>query len=116
MGGKPTDPAVWEAQKLAMKTYLPLKRFYAQGDFYGLDETIHVHTLPDLKESVIDCFNLERQPVVRHLEFRLSDIGLPSQKIAMEGASFTLNGDKIELDVSIPAMAHQLIHLRPAPG
>jgi hypothetical protein len=116
MGGKPTDPAVWEAQKQAMKTYLPLKRFYAQGDFYGLDETIHVHTVPDLKESVIDCFNLERSPVVRHLEFRLSEIGLPSQAIEMDGGSFTMNGDKIEMDVPIPAMAHHLIHLRPAPG
>jgi hypothetical protein len=114
MGGKPTDPAVWAAQKQAMKTYLPLKRFYTQGDFYGLDETIHAHTLPDLQKSVLDCFNLDREPETRHVSFRLSDIGLPTQPIEMDGASFTLDGDKVEMTVSIPALGHQLVRIRPA--
>jgi hypothetical protein len=113
MGGKPTDPAVWAAQKAAMKAYLPLKRFYAQGDFYGLDETIHAHTLPDLKKSVLDCFNFDRKPEVRHVEFRFSDIGLPAQQIKLEGATFSMNGDKVEIDVSIPALGHQLVQIRP---
>jgi len=114
MGGKPTDPAVWAAQKQAMKTYLPLKRFYTQGEFYGLDETVHAHTLPDLKRSVIDCFNLDRTPESRHVAFQLSDIGLPVQPIEMDGASFTTNGDKIEMTVSIPAQGHHLVQIRPA--
>ena len=115
MGGKPTDPAIWEAQKQAMKTYLPLKKFYSQGEFHGLDETIHVHTLPGLKSSVIDCFNLEHQPVTRHVQFSLADIGLTSQKISMDGATCTANGDEITMDVSIPAMGHTLVRIQSGP-
>jgi hypothetical protein len=114
MGGKPTDPAVWAAQKQAMKTYLPLKQFYTQGEFYGLDETIHAHTLPDLKKSVLDCFNLDRTPEKRHVEFRLADIGLPAQPITMTGATVTMNGDEVEMEVSIPAEGHQLVRIQPA--
>ena len=60
VGGKP-GPTVWEADKRAMQAYRSLKRFYAQGVFYGIDETVHAHTLPDVRESVINVFNLEKQ-------------------------------------------------------
>ena len=44
-----------------MQTYLPLKRFFTQGEFYGIDEMVHAHTLPELRESVLNVFNLDRQ-------------------------------------------------------
>jgi hypothetical protein len=113
-GGKPTDPAVWAAQKNAMKTYLPLKRFYAQGVFYGLDETIHCHTLPDIGQSVINCFNLDDKSAKREVRFHLSEIGLPAGPVQIEGASFRQNGDKIILDLDIPARGHLLVRVRTA--
>jgi len=114
VGAKPSDPAVWEAQKRAMKTYLSLKRFYTQGVFYGLDETIHAHTLPEINECVIDCFNLNTKQDIRHVKFRLSEVGLTLRKISMEGGSFTADGDEIEMAVAIPPMGHQLVRIRPA--
>jgi len=43
----PQKKQQWEAHKKAMKEYLRLKKFYTQGIFYGLDEEVHIHTLPE---------------------------------------------------------------------
>jgi hypothetical protein len=114
MGAKPADPAVWEAQKKAMRQYLALKRFYTQGTFYGLDETVHAHTLADIGECVIDCFNLDAQATNRRLVFRHSQIGLPRIKIRADGARLQDDGDEITLQVDLPAMAHRLVQVGPA--
>ena len=102
-GGKPTDPAVWAAHKNAMKTYLGLKRFYTQGVFYGLDETIHCHTLPDLGQCVVNCFNIDDKPVQKEVRFRLRDVGLPAGSVQVEGAPFRQSGDEVVLEIAIPA-------------
>jgi alpha-galactosidase len=112
VGGKSPNTAVWEAQKKAMRVYMPLKRFYTQGAFYGLDEMVHAHTLPDLKESVINVFNLEEKPDQREIRFRLGDIGLPGGFVQIEGTSFTMKGDEVTMRVSIPARGHHLVKVR----
>jgi hypothetical protein len=113
-GGKPTDPAVWTAHKNAMKTYNGLKRFFAQGVFYGLDETIHCHTLPDEKRCVINCFNLEDKPMKKEVRFRLSEIGLPAGKVQIDGAPFRQSGEEVTVDLAIPARGHLLLQVQPA--
>lgn len=114
VGGKHPDPTVWEAQKKAMQTYLPLKRFYTQGEFYGIDEMVHVHTLPDLGRSVINAFNIDEKPVQRQVSFRLAEIGLPSGPVQIEGSSFRQSGDEVVLDLAIPARGHLLLKVQAA--
>ncbi|HEY1764703.1 MAG TPA: hypothetical protein VGF85_07245 [Opitutaceae bacterium] len=114
MGAKPADPAVWDAQRQAMRQYLALKRFYAQGLFYGLDEMLHAHTLPELRECVIDCFNLEEHPTHRTIRFRYADIGLPPTSLQADGARLENKPDQVTMEVDLPARAHHLVHLRPA--
>lgn len=111
LGGKP-GPAAWEADKRAMKTYLPLKQFYTQGKFYGIDEMVHAHTLPELRESVLNVFNLTDKPEEKEVRFRLADIGLPAGSVKVDGAPATVNGDEITLKVSVPARGHQLIKVK----
>ena len=108
----PENPAVWEAHKKAMQKYLGLKRFYAQGVFYGLDETVHVHTLADLKESVINVFNVDDKPVEKEIKFRLAEIGLANTPVQIDGAAFDQNGDEITLKVTVPARGHVLCEVR----
>jgi hypothetical protein len=110
VGGKPDEP-VWAAEKRAMATYKSLKTFYTQGAFYGLDETVHVHTLADRGEAVINAFDLDDQPVTRSVRFRLSDIGLRPGKVTVEGAPSTVTGDEVTLDLSIPARGHCLVKI-----
>jgi hypothetical protein len=111
VGGKHTNPAVWEAHKNAMRKYNELKRFYAQGKFYGLDETVHVHTLADVEKSVIDVFNLENKAAQKQIKFRLSEIGLPSSHIQIEGATFEQSDDEVTLNLDIPAKGHSLVQI-----
>jgi hypothetical protein len=124
MGGKSANPAVWEAHKKAMQTYLPLKRFYTQGAFYGLDEMVIVHTLADRGEAVMNVFNLEDKAQEKEIRFRPADIGLPNGKVGIEVVpvaeqdgkpvvtmSVSKDGEVI-LKVSIPAKGHQLVKIK----
>jgi hypothetical protein len=112
VGGKSSDPAIWEAQKNAMQLYKKLKRFYTQGEFYGIDEMVHVHTLPDIKEAVVNVFNLEDKPVEKQVKFRLTEIGMPNVPAQIDGASFLQDGDEITLTASIPARGHLLYKIK----
>jgi hypothetical protein len=112
LGGKHADPAVWQSHKKALQTYLPLKQFYTQGVFYGLDETLHAHTLHDRGESVLNAFNLSDKTEKKHLAFRLSDIGLPSGPVQLEGTPFQQQGDVIHVDLSIPGRGHRLLKIQ----
>ncbi len=109
VGGKPQDPAVWAAQKAAMRVYLPLKRFYTHGAFYGLDETAHAHTLPQARASVLNVFNLTGQPQIRTLTFALSEIGLPAGVATVENAAAEQHDGSMTLRVPVPALGHALV-------
>jgi|APCry1669189204_1035204.scaffolds.fasta_scaffold04797_2 hypothetical protein len=115
VGGKPQSPAVWDAQKAAMRAYLPLKRFYTQGMFYGLNETVHAHTLPQARSSVLDVFNFTEQPQIRTLTFTLSEIGLPGGFAIVEGGDVEQQGGKVSIRVSVSALGHTLVKLRVRP-
>lgn len=98
VGGKHPDPKVWEAHKLAMKKYRRLKRFYTQGKFYGLDETVHAHTLEDEGAAVVNVFNLTDEKKTKEVTFDLQEIGLePQRKIDVKGASYDQKGSKVTL-------------------
>jgi hypothetical protein len=112
VGGKHPDPAVWEAQKKAMQQYKELKRFYTQGDFYGLDEMVHAHTLKDRGQSVINVFNLDDKPVERQIKFRLAEIDLPSGPVQIEGLPFTQKDDEITITATVPARGHVLCKIK----
>lgn len=110
-GGKHADTRIWQAHKEAMKTYLRLKPFYTQGDFYGLDETIHVHTLRRENAAVINCFNFEEESVNKTFQFKFSAAGLsPGTSFDVRGAdSWQQEGDDIKIQVDIPGRGTKLI-------
>jgi hypothetical protein len=113
VGGKP-GPAAWEADKRAMKTYLPLKRFYTQGEFYGIEETVHAHTLADQRQSVLNVFNLTDKPAEKVVRFNLADVGLPAGLFRAEqpkDASLRMINGKITWRLSVPARGHQLLKI-----
>jgi hypothetical protein len=64
LGGTHNNPAVAQAQQLAMKRYRKLERFYKEGDFYGMNEAAHIHALPDENAFVVNLFNLSDEPRV----------------------------------------------------
>ena len=55
IGGTHKDPAVAAAQKAAMRKYHGLERFFKRGEFYGINEEIHLHALPEENAFVATC-------------------------------------------------------------
>ncbi|MFH1741081.1 MAG: discoidin domain-containing protein [bacterium] len=61
IGGTHPNPAIVEAQKKAMKRYRELDRFYKRGEFFGMNEEIHLHVLPEENAFVVNLFNLSNE-------------------------------------------------------
>ena len=113
IGGKHPNPKVWNAHKQAMKEYMRLKQFYTQGIFYGLDETIHAHTIPEEKTSVLNIFNLTKEPKTREIRFDLSEIGLPKNlKVLITDLRYSQEGSSISLKISLPPLGTTLVEIR----
>jgi hypothetical protein len=61
IGGTHKNPAVAAAQKAAMHTYHAWERFFKRGEFYGANEEVHFHVLPEENAFVVNLFNLSDQ-------------------------------------------------------
>jgi hypothetical protein len=113
IGGTHKDPAVRKAHKEAMTTYRRLEQFFKAGTFYGVDEMVHVHVHPSEPAAVINCFNLDDQPVEREVEFVPEKYGLdPKRSYKVEGVSSRAQGPARVLVFKVPAAGHQLAEIR----
>ena len=108
-------PEIWEAQKVAMKTYMRLKPFFVRGDFYGIDELTHVHTLPEKNSSIINCFNLEDEMIPKEFSVPLAELGLEPRDVwQVKGANkWEIVDHVIHIVVELPANGMQLIEINP---
>ncbi len=112
IGGTHPDAMVREGQKEAMKNYRRLKRYFASGSFYGIDELTHVHSDHEGKSAVMNCFNLDAQPIEREVSFEPARLGLsPSKTYQFSGATFRRSGDVYTGVVHIPERGHILIEV-----
>ncbi len=55
IGGTHRDPAVAAAQKTAMRRYHELEPFFKRGEFYGINEEVHLHVLPEKRRLLRTC-------------------------------------------------------------
>jgi hypothetical protein len=76
IGGDSPNPKVIENHHREMKRYIELEDFFKRGDFYGINEDIHIHVLADKKECVINIFNLSDSSAVIKGSITLEEIGL----------------------------------------
>jgi len=63
-----------------MKRYRKLDRFYKRGEFYGLNEEVHIHALADEGAFVVNAFNLSDQTRVIRGEVNLDRLGLDPKR------------------------------------
>ncbi len=113
VGGRHPNDKIWETHKNAMKTYKRLKRFYTQGIFYGLDETIHVHVLPDEKAVVINVFNLTERALEKEINFDLSEIGFcRDSRICSTNIEYIQEDSNVSLKVSLPPLGTSVVELK----
>ncbi|HID94769.1 MAG TPA: hypothetical protein EYP53_01750 [Candidatus Latescibacteria bacterium] len=103
----------YHAYKQALKEYVKLKEFYVRGEFYGIDELTHVHTLPEKGQALLNAFNVTDKPVNRTVTFDLEEIGLEAaHTMAVEGADWEREGSKVVLRIDIPAMSPILVKIK----
>jgi len=100
IGGTSPNPSVVEAQKRAMKRYREWDRFYKRGEFFGINEEIHLHVLPGENAFVVNVFNLSDQTRTVAGSIALEKMGLDARK-RYDGSSAWERVEDGELKVSL---------------
>ena len=114
IGGTSTDTAVCAAHQDAMNTYRRLKPFFAAGTFYGIDELTHVHRHPTRNAAVVNCFNLDTNPVAKRISFEPERFGLKvDRRYRFSGAPFNTQSPYMA-EVAIPSRGHVLLEVNEA--
>src|SRR5208337_2796854 len=80
IGGTHRDPAVVAAQKTGMSRYYDLERFFKRGEFYGINEEVHLHALPEENAFVVNLFNLSDRKRVVGGSIELGRMGLNAER------------------------------------
>ncbi len=112
VGGTHPDGTIRKIQREVIATYRRLKSFFTTGVFYGIDELTHVHVDRKHAGAVINCFNLESNPVEREIKFAPAPYGLAASKTyRFTGGTFLQAGDAYVGKVAIPALGHTLIEV-----
>lgn len=114
LGGTHPNPQVAAAQRGHMAKYQQLKRFFTQGEYYALDESTHLHLLPDLKEAVLLLFNFTDRSVLHQERFRLpQEVDLGDDLLGNLGVSLSGEEEKtLSLHTVVPARGVRVILLR----
>jgi hypothetical protein len=113
IGGTHPDPNVQKAHQAAAAAYRRLKPFFASGIFYGIDELTHLHRHPTERSAVINCFNLEDQPVTRRFLLDPARFELDSgATYQVSGGNAQRKNGRYEIEVSIASYGHTLIELK----
>jgi len=108
LGSKEENEKRYQAYREAMRQYKELKEFYTRGEFYGIDEYTHVHTLPQRNQAVINVFNLTGQPIEKQREIILREIGL-TNLTSLKGASYQRTNKGFIFNLEIPPLSPRLI-------
>ncbi len=113
IGGTHHDLVARKAHKDGMTNYRRLESFFKAGAFYGLEETVHIHSPPTDQAAVINCFNLEDHSVRRQIVFEPGKFGLDAGgNYEVHGAPAQKHGDGYDLEVEIPSYGHVLLEVR----
>ena len=59
-----------------MRRYRAWERFFKRGEFFGIEERIHLHVLKDEKALVVNLFNISSKPQKVSGSIKLSELGL----------------------------------------
>ncbi len=118
IGGTHADPAVAHAQKLAMKYYRRLERFYKQGEFYGINEETHIHVLPDQGAFVANLFNLSDEPRAIGGTILFDEMGLDRDRwyINPKGGGFDANSGTFSISRRMAPWSAETIEVHAISG
>lgn len=93
-----------------MRIYKRLKPYFVRGQFHGLAEHIHLHTLPSEKGGVVTVFNLTDCEQVFQFSLQREVLG-GNCEMTVEGAEATWTLEGVALRLRLPAMCPGVICL-----
>jgi len=103
IGGTNKDIKTVEAQKVAMKYYKQFERFFKRGEFYGINEEIHLHVLPKENAFMINMFNLSDKPRTITGKFDLKKAGLdPALNFKSSKSWAKIDNGMLEVSMDMP--------------
>jgi hypothetical protein len=113
IGGKHPDAKIVEAQQQAMRWYRARDAFYKRGDFYGINEEIHLHVLPAKKAFTVNVFNLSDKTRTVSGEIDLKTLGLDAKMPMVSSDSLgTVAGGRYRVSVELPAWGTKAAEFR----
>ena len=118
IGGTHNNPAVAQAQKLAMKKYHQLEQFYKRGEFYGMHQEAHVHVLREEQAFVVNLFNLsdESRIVSGTIGFEEMSLTRDSWYINPKGGEFDSHSGTFSISHRMPPWSAEVIEVRSIPS
>jgi hypothetical protein len=110
-GLPPYDPETrFAAYQAHMRTYNRLKPFFVRGEFHGITETIHLHTLPGTPGGVVNVFNLTDHE--QSYAFNVSrEVFGTTELLRVTGAQARWAADHVTLSVTLPAMSPAVVEV-----
>ncbi len=114
--GGVSDPAtpLYQALKNAVTRYHGVKRFFTQGDFVGIDQFAHVHTLASENAAVAVFFNLTSASETREIKLSNAKLGLRSIDAIKGAESVSSSEGETTIRVTVPPMSPLLVEINPA--
>jgi hypothetical protein len=113
IGGTHADPKIVKAQQEGMKWYRARDRFYKRGEFYGIDEQIHLHVLPEEKAFTVNLFNLNnaRQTISGQIDLKALGLDPNLQYVSTDGLGKVENG-RFQVSAELPPWGTRVTEFR----
>jgi hypothetical protein len=113
IGGTNKDLKTVESQKSAMKYYSKFERFFKGGEFYGINEEIHLHVLPEENAFVINMFNLTDTLRTITGKFDLKRAGLdPALAFTSAKSWAKINNGILEVSLEMPPWSAEVTDVK----
>ncbi len=113
IGGTHKDPAVVAAQQAAMRKYHAWDRFFKRGEFYGIQEEIHLHALPEENAFTVNVFNLSDQKRTVGGSVALERMGLKGNRLEAGPDSIgTLENGEWKVSRELPPWTAEVYFVR----
>ena len=106
----------WNAYKEAMKIYKSLKPYFVRGEFHGIHERAHLHTLEGVNGGVLCLFNLSEEKMKIVAEIPLEKFCLKQEaKLKISGdAVVEQMKNNVVISAELPPMSARIICIEDA--
>jgi NedA-like, galactose-binding domain len=113
IGGTHKKAEVVGAQQAAMRRYRELDRFFKRGEFFGINEEIHVHALKSEQAMVVNVFNLSGDERKVGGKISLQELGLdPGRSYSSSEPWAKVEGGQLQVDRQMPAWSAGVVEIR----